>query len=176
MILANVSASILEDLITFIYLGEVNVRRENLGELLKTGQLLNIKGLANANYLPESKSKSNKNSQLNSRSFIKNDEPMMVQTAPDAVNQEPEQIASSSKDFAEKSSDKGLKPNVHEVNNNYICAAMDTTISVEGAQMPAGLDKKHWQCKRPMTVIHDPEVVNDSRPAKKLLKLTNGKR
>lgn len=172
MILANVSASILEDLITFIYLGEVNVRRENLGELLKTGQLLNIKGLANV----ESKSKSSKKSQLNSRTIIKNDDPMIVQTTPDAVNQEPEPIASSSNDFAEKSSDKGLKPNVHEVNNNYICDAMDNTISEEGVQNLAELDNKHWQGKRPMTVVHDPEVVTDSIPAKKLLKLTNGKR
>lgn len=169
MVLANVSASILEDLITFIYCGEVNVCRESLGELLETGQLLNIKGLADVKHSPESKSKPNKSSQLNSHTIIKINDSMTVQTTSDGVNQEQEPMASASNDFNGFSDD--LKPNVFEVNNNNICDGMDNEIPEEGARS----DSKHLHRKRTMTVIHDPRLVTESMPPKKLSKLTNGK-
>lgn len=159
MVLANVSASILEDLITFIYCGEVNIQRENLGELLETGQLLNIKGLADVKHSAESKSKPNKNSQLNSCTIIKNNDPIKVETTSDGVP-----MASSSNNF--KGNFDDLKPNVFEVNNNNIC---DRSPNI------AQPDSKHCQRKRTMTAIHDPQLVTDSMPPKKLSKLTNGK-
>lgn len=48
--LKDVSKQTLEDLITFIYSGEVDVKQENLAELLKTAKALEIKGLVDDSY------------------------------------------------------------------------------------------------------------------------------
>lgn len=46
----DISKQILEDLITFIYSGKVDVKQENLAELLKTAKALEIKGLGDDSY------------------------------------------------------------------------------------------------------------------------------
>lgn len=48
--LKNVTKQTLEDLIAFIYCGNVNVKQENLHEFLSTAKALNIKGLADDGY------------------------------------------------------------------------------------------------------------------------------
>lgn len=50
--LKNVSKETLEDLITFIYSGQVDVKHENLEEVLNTAKALNIKGLSDQSYAP----------------------------------------------------------------------------------------------------------------------------
>lgn len=51
MVLKDVSIRTLNDLITFIYHGDVKIKRENLEDFFKTAKLLKIKGLANAESL-----------------------------------------------------------------------------------------------------------------------------
>lgn len=50
----DVSKQTLEHLITFIYRGEVNVNQENLDEFFTTAKALEIKGLADENYVHSS--------------------------------------------------------------------------------------------------------------------------
>lgn len=50
--LNNVSKKTLEDLITFIYSGQVDVKHEHLEEVLNTAKALNIKGLSDKSYTP----------------------------------------------------------------------------------------------------------------------------
>ncbi|KAF5277096.1 hypothetical protein FQA39_LY06334 [Lamprigera yunnana] len=45
IILRDVSAINLKDILAFMYLGEVNVLRENLGSFLRTAEMLQVKGL-----------------------------------------------------------------------------------------------------------------------------------
>lgn len=174
VVLDNVSSSILEDLITFMYCGEVYVRRENLGELLKTGQLLKIKGLADVKYsYNESKTMPDKGSQLKSRTKIETNDPMEVPTTSADISKIEEPKTSPLSDFSGNSND--LKSKFFEINNNIRDGVGNDISNANAQSMVRRLHNKHWQAKRTMTAIHDPRLVTDSGPPKKLLKFTNGK-
>lgn len=156
----------------------MNVRRENLGELLQTGQLLNIKGLADVKHSTESKSKPDKCSRLNSGTIIKNNDSTNIETTSIDVNHLEQLATASSSDSNLTGVSDDLKSNVFELNNNnnnIIWDGVNNQITKKGTQSMARLHNKHWQGKRTISVIHDPQTINDAISSKKCSKLTNGK-